>query len=133
MNNRSGISLVVVTLLVLAYNTFAQGKYEDYQRAEKFIHANILELISDGRVYPNWINNTDNFWYRIKTSNGYGFYLINSDEGNKNHAFDHNRLASILSTQNDTTFTPYELPFKKIEFTEDMVSIKIEVEKKIMK
>jgi len=65
--------LTILILLAALLTLFSQGTYEDYQRAEQFLHFNVDKLVRNLYVNPNWVDSTSNFWYRTERENGNRF------------------------------------------------------------
>jgi len=119
----------------------------DYARAERFIDPNFSKLIFKVGVEPNWIEESDRFWYKIDTRDGKVFVLVDPARSKRAPAFDHARLAAALSTARaelaaeeaakekpepeegeeqpkpsppqPTAVDPAKLPFDTLEFSED--------------
>src|SRR5215212_875 len=89
------ISLVFLAVLSL----HAQQKFTaaDYQRAEKFMTYNTTPLVLRSGVRPNWLPD-ERFWYRVTTSEGAEFILVDPAKGTRAPAFDHVKLAAALAT-----------------------------------
>src|ERR1035438_9734890 len=52
---------------------FAQGRLEDYQRAERFLPRNLERLVEIANVEPHWIEKKNRFWYRQMDAQGSQF------------------------------------------------------------
>lgn len=100
---------------------------EDYARAEKFMSRFTDPLVFGADVQPNWIDE-NYFWYWNAIPEGHEFVLVNVKKKQKNRAFDHEKLASALSAVAGKSCEPFKLPFKSIEFSADMNSLKFTVE-----
>src|SRR5205823_694610 len=96
---------LAASLLALA-SASAQQKFTaaDYQRAEKMMGYNTTTLVlrslvdsSRGGLRVNWLPD-DRFWYRVTTSGGAEFILVDPARGTRGPAFDHSRLAAALSS-----------------------------------
>lgn len=94
----------------------------DYAQAEKFLTAHTTPLVFGATVRPTWIN-ADHFWYRNTIPEGFEFILVNAGKRTRERAFDHERLATALSTVTDTTYEPFNLPFTQFEFIDNRQSI----------
>lgn len=91
----------------------------DYERAERFLPWNIEQLVFRMNVEPNWIQQSDRFWYRVRTRGGAEFVLVDPEVGTREPAFDHARLAAALSTASGQPYEGTRLPFKRIAFSDD--------------
>ncbi len=111
--------LFALACIVLPASAQAQDGDVDYRRAEMLLNWHTGPLISGDRVSPEWINGSDRFWYRNKTSTGHQFVAVNPASNSQGPLFDHYRLAAALSMANDTAYTPEKLPFDEFEFVDD--------------
>ena len=93
----------------------------DYARAESYMPWNVRKLVFNTGVKPNWIGKSDRFWYQRSSPNGTEFVLVDSSDGSRRPAFDHQRLAASLSRSSGTYHTHNQLPFSaiKLEFDEE--------------
>jgi dipeptidyl-peptidase-4 len=78
--------------------TTATVGWADYARAEQFLPWNATKRIFNAEVKPNWLGETDRFWYRRTARDGASFVLVDPASGESRPAFDHVRLAAALST-----------------------------------
>jgi len=99
-----------------------------YVRAERLLAANAAKLTSDLVIDPNWIGESDRFWYRWKSLTGVEFVLVDPATGERSQAFDHSRLAAALSQATGTPCAAARLPFDEIEFLDEGGSIVFEID-----
>ena len=92
---------------------------KDYKRAEKFLAWKALFLVSNPMVKPNWINNSDKFWYIREFKEGFEFLIFNPRNNTFEAAFDHEKVANSLSTQFNRKISAKSLPFNSITILED--------------
>lgn len=90
--------------------------WQRYARAERLLPGNAAKLTSDLTIRPRWIDGSDRFWYRWKSLSGVEFALVDPATGDKEPAFDHERLAAALSQATGMPCQAGQLPFKEIEF-----------------
>lgn len=95
----------------------------NYQRAEAFLPANALKKVYNWYIHPHWINHTDRFWYRVHTRRGFEFMYVNPAQKIKRPAFDHEKLAEVLTQATSQSVEAYALPFKEIIFSKDESAI----------
>ena len=93
-----------------------QDVWQRYVRAEGLLAANAAKLTSDLLIQPNWIGDSDRFWYRWKSLTGVEFVLVDPAAGERKPAFDHSRLAAALSQATGSPCNAAQLPFSEIEF-----------------
>ena len=114
---------------------------DDYARAERFMGYNTTPLVFGLTVRPNWLvdptkpavaGNTedDRFWYRATVPGGAEFVLVDPARALRESAFDHARLATVLSTAAGEKYTAVTLPFTEITFTTDTNSIEFTASKR---
>jgi dipeptidyl-peptidase 4 len=99
----------------------------DYARAERFLNWSTDEKILGGEVTPEWIDE-NSFWYRNRFSDGYEFIIVDPGAGIRERAFDHARLAGVLSEKRDLTYKPFNLPFTTITFRDDRRSVEFQID-----
>lgn len=104
----------------------AQGRRDDYARAEKFLPDEIRNLVYDGQVDARWIGKSDRFWYRKEGPFGKQFVLVDAARLTSSPAFDHDRLAASLSSAAKQSFTGRSLPFDAIRFTDGDQAVQFE-------
>ncbi|MBI9053703.1 MAG: DPP IV N-terminal domain-containing protein [Bacteroidales bacterium] len=122
------ILITSLIIFVTIASSFAQGTYEDYQRAEKYLHFNVYNLVQNLYLNPNWIDKTNDFWYKTEIENGHQFKLVLSSKNEVKPAFDHQKLAKALETELDKTVNPDSLPFSKIKFKDKMKTVMFKVD-----
>jgi len=127
LRHRSGTISFLLVVLVLP-QALAQGRLEDYQRAERFLPGNVRHLVSPADVMPHWIEKTNRFWYRQESTTGTSFVLVDADHNTSAPAFDHVRLAEALSHSTKEQYSASTLPFTDFEFTEVGKAIRFAIE-----
>ena len=105
----------------------AEDMRQRYVRAERLLAENAAKLTSDLVIHPNWIGDSDRFWYRWKSLTGVEFVLVDRGTGERKPAFDHGRLAAALSLATGTPASADRLPFSEIEFADDGQSIAFDI------
>jgi hypothetical protein len=91
---------------------------KDYEHAESFMSYNTGQLIDRADVRPNWLPG-DKFWYRVLTAQGSEFIMVDPVKKSREAAFDHNKLAEVLSAAAGSKYTGNSLPFQSISFSAD--------------
>lgn len=92
---------------------------KDYQRAEEFLSHNLGEKVYGLEVNPTWILDTSSFWYQVNTREGKTFYRVCPENRLKEPAFDHKKMAQMLSEKTGRVYTREDLPFDRIKYIED--------------
>jgi dipeptidyl-peptidase-4 len=123
---KQSVRCLASTLLALA-SAAAQQRFTaaDYARAEKLMGYNTTPLVLRTGVRPTWLAD-ERFWYRVPTSEGAEFVLVDPAKGMRAPAFDHVKLAAALSAASGRTFAAGNLPFQEIEFSADGQSVTVQ-------
>lgn len=108
-------SLILTTLFLIPIFLKGQVSVEDYARAEKFLQRNLEKSIYNRWVEPTWETNGNAFIYNVTTRNGKEFFRVNPDTKQKAVAFDHSKLALLLTDSLKEEVKPFELPISKVE------------------
>lgn len=119
-NKSSWWTWLAIAFVLVPVAAGAQGTRADYQRAEQFLSPNVDELVLNESVNPEWIGESDRFWYRRQLPDGKLFLVVDADRATREPAFDHERLASALSQATGTTFEADNLPFETFELGEEV-------------
>jgi len=111
--------LAVIALSALAAATaHAQVTQADYERARGL--RDKYEAAAAGIAGPaTWIDKTSRFWFRRSVAGGHEFVLADAATTQARPAFDHARLAGVLSTMTGRTVSPTAFPFNSISFAND--------------
>ncbi|SVA76513.1 uncharacterized protein METZ01_LOCUS129367, partial [marine metagenome] len=99
----------------------------NYRLAGRFAPYKIQELIHSTSVEPNWIENSERFWYSWEATDGETFYLVDPQAGTKIEIFDNDRIAAELTR---ITLDPWDgkhLPIRSIRFIDEN-TLQFEVE-----
>lgn len=102
---------------------------KDYARAESMTAAYTEPLIDYSTVSPTWFA-SDKCWYRTLNAKGSEFVLVDATKGTRLPAFDHQKLASALSSAMGKRYEPNMLPFQSFRFSPDNKSINVSVDGK---
>lgn len=81
---------------------------EAFRRAEAQIEVPGQRLVLNSRVVPNWIGLSGEFWYHRDRPEG-SEYVIVSESGARQPAFDHERLSIALNDASNGRVGPWEL------------------------
>src|SRR5580704_5663480 len=96
--------------LMLGGSALAQGTLADYERAQG-LAAKARGLVVNQPGAPNWIGESDHFWYSKTVKGGSEFVLVDASTATKKPAFDHDRLANGINTASGGHYTGLTLPF----------------------
>ncbi|WP_419999959.1 DPP IV N-terminal domain-containing protein [Streptomyces boninensis] len=97
-----------------------------YATAESLLPHNLKKLIHSPHVRPNWIKDTETFWYRNRTAAGVEFVLVDAESGTRRPAFDRVRLAEALNGVVEKELDAADLPLYAIDFTDDAIRVDVE-------
>lgn len=106
--------LVSLVLVVLSFSANAQKA--DFAAAEKFRSDNLTPKYGDLSVNPNWIEESDIFWYSFKTSSGKNFYYVDAATKSKRQMFESKYMAAELRKLTHHPYNDLDLPIKDIKF-----------------
>lgn len=109
-------SLIFGFFAILPFLSNGQVTVEDYARAEKFLQRNLEKSIYNRWVEPTWESHGNTFIYSVNTRNGKEFFKVNPTAKQKSAAFDHSKLALLLTDSLKKEVKPYELPISRAEF-----------------
>ncbi|MCF7974260.1 MAG: prolyl oligopeptidase family serine peptidase [Phycisphaerae bacterium] len=72
------------------------------------------------RIRAQWFDNNQKFWYRNDLANdATEFVLVDTDLGTRSPAFDHGRVAAMLSDQTGKSVDAAHLPIRSLAFSTD--------------
>jgi dipeptidyl-peptidase 4 len=115
MLKQKSIILGIFFLIPLLVNS--QVSIDDYRRAESFLQLNLEKSIYNRWVEPIWEPNGNAFIYSVNTRKGKEFFRVNPATKQKTAAFDHSRLALLLTDSLKEETKPFDLPISRIEIT----------------
>ncbi len=115
---RRFLLLPVVLMFALPSAARAQGTRADYERSDS-LAARLSGLVVNEAEAPSWIGSSDTFWYRKSVQGGDRFVLVDATTGAKSEPFDHDRLASALTTARGEQVSAVTLPFRSFRYAEE--------------
>jgi len=120
--------LLTLSVLAVSFTANAQNSLtaKDYERAERFMSYNTEQYVDAGSVRPTWLAG-DKFWYLSSTPKGNEFILVDPIKKTRAAAFDHQKLATALSTAAGSAYEANRLPFQLISYSPDEKSISFTV------
>jgi dipeptidyl aminopeptidase/acylaminoacyl peptidase len=84
-----------------------------------------IEGMYKAQITPHWFAHNSRFWYRNDLRGGAKeFILVDAEQGKRQEAFDHQKLAQALSKELGEEIKADHLPFSEIEFSDDGKGIK---------
>lgn len=107
----------ITSALFMAFAVISlSAQKADFQAAEKFSAANLSTKTGDLTVKPEWIENTDLFWYSYKTSSGKNFFVVDAAKKSKQLLFDSRYMASQLHLLTHKPYNELDLPIIELKF-----------------
>ena len=88
---------------------------ERLRRSEQMSYKEYEAKVFNGKVEPNWINDSDVFWYAINTREGKRFYRVDIEKQKKELLFDHVKMANGLKNAG-MTCEESNIPIDRITF-----------------
>jgi len=122
------INSILVLLILTPVISQAQGTLADYERANN-LRSRLKGLVFKKEIEAHWFDNSTRFWYRNDIHDGKEFIVADAKEGTRKTAFDHEKLAQMLSAATAKQYSAKNLPFDSIKFVDDANAIQFEIEK----
>ncbi len=113
---------VVVAALFTAGAWAQQVTSTDYERAAQ-VREKYRGLALNLPDNPTWVKGTDKFYYRKSVEGGSAFVMVDAQAGTKQPAFDHEKLAAVLSEASGEKYTAATLPFQRYRLNDAATSI----------
>ena len=111
----------------------AQGTQADYDRAAG-LRERFQGKVFKTSVQPNWFAGGNRFWYRNDLPDGRReFIAVDAAAGKREPAFDHAKLAALLTEKLGKEIAADKLPIEGIEFVDDQAAIRFPAEGKFWK
>jgi dipeptidyl-peptidase 4 len=137
--NRRAISLTFLLLLLPAVLPAQQAGPQqqasavdlaaDYERAAQRLGSVVDRLVFRAEVQPSWTS-AERFWYRVRTPQGHEFVAVDAARGTRQPAFDHERMARVLTEATGTQYSPWTLPLERLQPIQDGRSLGFELERR---
>src|SRR5262249_30682772 len=84
--------------------------------------------VEKGEITPHWFADNTRFWYRNDLKGGVKeFVLVDAEQGKRQPAFDHAKLAAGLSKADGAKYQGDKLPFDSIDFVDDGKAVRFKV------
>ena len=95
--------------------------HANYELAQQFQAFSLGGKLNSNslRLYPNEINDTDNFWFDFTTSTGKHYYYVTPKEAKKELLFDNTEMAMQLTELTRDVVNPARIDLSGIEFSKD--------------
>lgn len=96
----------------------------DYQQAALYSSSYLRQFVYDTAVRPNWIGESDQFWYSFRNSAGTHYWRVIPERATKEPLFDRNRLASQLSELTRKPQDPAQLVLGRAQVNSEGTELK---------
>ncbi len=93
----------------------------NYELAARFAPYKARELLHSTSVNPQWIEDTDRFWYQWDSSEGTRYFLVDPERGARTEIFDNDRIAAELTRITRDPWDGKHLPIRGIRFVGDNI------------
>ncbi len=100
---------------------------QDYRRAEALLNRNVQAKVLYSDIRPQWLDD-DRFWYRVRTGEGFRFYLVNPETAERDDAFDHDELAESLEEALGRNIRASDLPFSTFRYVKGESAIRFVID-----
>lgn len=101
----------------LCSGAWAQNQ-ANWKLADKFSSTALRPYIYSSRVTPNFLKDSDSFWYMWREASGKRFMYVDPAKKLKEPLFDHVKLAAQLSELHHKPYEASSLPFDSVTMTE---------------
>jgi len=105
------------TLMLTSVSPLAQEA--NFELAERFTTQKMEKLIGTTDVLPNWIEDSDDFWYAWEDASGKNWFYVDIEARNQRELFDRQELAGLLSEEFKRPFNAKDLDLKDFEYNTD--------------
>ncbi len=98
-----------------------------YQRAEVLKQGfSNRRLVLNATLFPHWIGDTHQFWYKRETKTGKDYRLVNVDTGDSRAAFDHRQMASELAKAFGQPVDAKDLPVTDVDIDSTLSAVRFD-------
>jgi len=123
------LNAITLTLILPIGSAAAQGTAADYKRADD-LNKRYQGLAVDIAETPHWLPSSTKLWYRKSVTGGNVFVLVDVATKAKKPAFDHDKVASALTTDS-AKVTGISLPFTTFDYVDNETAIGFVAERSI--
>ncbi len=125
MNRASFLTIVSLLFITSSFAQQSDNKVftaSDYGRAEAMLSYNTNALVDGANLRPVWLSG-DRFWYRVLTSQGSGFVLVDPAHKSRKPLFDAQKVATALSSASGKQYDAFHLPYQNMLVSDDAATI----------
>ena len=115
-------NVIQATILLASFlavqEVWAQGTRSDYERALNLSETTANKVFKD-RVTAHWLEDNKRFWYRNDLpENKREFIFVDTEKGIRQHAFNHERMATSLAKATNQEIEAEKLAIDRLIFDE---------------
>lgn len=110
--------LILSILVCLLEPLRAQQYQANWSQLSKFENM-VEEFRNDVKISPNFINDTDLFWYKMRTSEGVAYYLVNPVKRVHSELFDMQDILSQMAVLTHKAYASTSLECIHLKFAQD--------------
>ena len=110
--------VLFILLCCLSFPIYAQQYKANWKQVEKFGKI-VDDFKNDLTIYPRFINDTDCFWYKIRTGEGLSFYLVNPAKKMHQELFNMPELLAQMALLTNKAYTSISLEYISLKFSQD--------------
>ena len=105
----------------------------NYRQAAQYSSSYVRQFLYDTTLRPNWIGETDRFWYTFRNSQGTHYYLVDPKKETKEPLFDRVRLGGQLGEMIRKPVDPKALPISQVRLNDEATELTFSAEKRFFK
>ncbi|TVP78829.1 MAG: S9 family peptidase [Gemmatimonadales bacterium] len=111
-----------------AQGELVRVEHANWELADRFRASELRPYIHSTGVNPQFINETDEFWYSWQDADGRRWMRVDPSAPSQAPLFDHALMAELLTMELGTPFDRTNLSLQSLEFSEDGESIHFRTE-----
>jgi len=105
----------------------------NYDLAERFSQRRLEQMVFSTTVNPNWLQNSNRFWYEWRTPQGRRFMIVDANNGRSAELFDPVRMAAEITQIVRDPFCPVYLPIENLRFIENETQIRFSIRSSVQR
>jgi len=117
------LPLLTLGIWLIGLSISAQGTIDDYNRAFN-LQDRLKDKVFYSNVIPQWIGNTNRFWYVRNTPEGKIYMLTDAESKTRSTLFDHLKLTEALSKATKKEIKPEQLSIQSLSVSQDMDTLR---------
>ena len=109
---------IIICVVLIVCSLLANGQQKaNYKLAERYKKHEIVGISGNSMaIHPEFINNSDRFWYSFSDSNGKRYYYVDPAKKLKRLLFDNDDLLAQISRETRKAYNSKDLSLHSIEF-----------------